>query len=570
MFRIALLAIILAFLPSYGVASESNIINKEVRDAIYALQNQFNKGDAPYIRFLSSYSLPENKREAAALTTSFLLHSLVGVSHDPNAVAGGYYPLAKMVDDPNGRKFVPLRLVNGSKTLWWIDLREFNFTEEAWEKVSVLDPYFTQPLIQEAESGLLRIIAGNAVVSMPWFIFHASDSNHEINAGRNTKIYNTLLYANAKEPKTIDEFRKLWGLPDIDKSRQLGNEFSTLVTKSKNVALHNRLLFGYITELGWYYQSYDVLTEEGNRDYVESIPEFKGKPPAKGNFDAGEAFASNQVKMQIYALYDQNENIVDFADARAVRHLNDVLGNSVVRTPHSCFDCHSNGPLVSENTLKEFVQSRMSLYTIDKADSLRIERSMLSDKFEENIEDHQNAFTRALKKINGLSPDENAKNYLDVVSTYDNPLTLEDVARECGVTQEVVKKAAERGLQDFNNRVPGRLDLLLKTGEGIPRNIFDSPGKDGKPGLFQQIMVMIYGLTIDETKVTTQKVVDKVLYIVDRDCDIMSGSRVLGRMRAGTEVTITKESIGTNGKKWVFIEQGVAPGWIMAENVILK
>ena len=547
---------------------QDNILNKEVKDAIFFLQSKVRDEDQLFIRFFSTYAIADRLRDQNVLECSFVLHSLMGVSNTEDANAGSYYPLALSKDG----KLEPLRLVQGSKTLWWIDLREFNFTPQSWEKVSELDPYFVEPIVHHPENSLLRLLSGNAVVRMDWFIYHATDIQQELDAGRKTKIYQTLLYASSKEPKTVREFQQVWGLGSIDVSRQLGNEYSVLVTKSKNVARHNRMLFGYRTELGWLYQSYDTLSQEGKRDYLESIYLFNGKPPPSGVFDAGEMFTTNQVKMQVYTLYNDKEQLIDFADARVARHLRDVTGNAVVRVAHSCMDCHSAGPIPPENTLREFLDSRMQLYTPKKGDQLRINRSLLSKKFEDAVTNDQQLFAEALLKVNGLKPDENLKNYLQVIGHYDQALNLDVVAFECGVTSEVVKEAARRGLQGFNNKVPARLALLLSTGESIPRDIWDSPGRDGTPGVFQQTMIMIYGLTEIKTIVKeeiTYDVPQAVGYEVINTCNVMSGRDVLGTLTKGD--ILIDSMVGSvsdvNGISWIKFDRGNLNGWIQLSNL---
>jgi hypothetical protein len=541
---------------------EKNILNTEVRDAIYALQHDFKSEDAPYIRFLTTFAIPQEQIEKEVLTCSYNLASLTGISDNQELNAGIYRPIAKY--DDKSKKVIHLQRVKNSETLYWLDLRDYNFTDKAWEQVSEVEPFFVEPIVHHEENSLLRILAGNAVFRMDWFNYHTQDITSEINAGRNVRLYNILLYASTKEPKTVGQFEAIWGLNNLEKSRQLGNEYSALVTKSKNVALHNRLLFGYRTELGWLYRTYDTLSEEGFRDYVESIYSFAGKPPPPEAYDAGEIFASNQLKMQVFALNNNKEELIDFADPRIARHLSDVLGNPAVRVSHSCNDCHSAGPIPSENTLKEFLSKMNKLYVPKKGDEQRIERSMLNERFEEAVEDDQHAFARALLKVNGLEPDENHRNYLECTLRYDTPLGISDVCRECGISEEILKAAIQKGLNDHNKKVPGRLALLHETGEPIPRGIWDSPGRDGRPGIFQQTMSMIYGLT--EKRTTTEVVENKNIYTVVSRCDVSSQNKTIGTLEIGSKVSVLKSTI-LNSEKWVQIDYNGMLGWILEKNI---
>lgn len=480
----------------------------EVEDAIVHLSTRVNKADLPYIRFFSTYAVKPQYRDDLILTLSFCMHSLVGISDDPDeGNAGGYYPLAKM----DGREFKTYRRVPGSDTLWWIDLREYNWTPQAWETISLGDGYFSEPVVRHDRSGALRLMSGNAVLRADWFVSHVMSSTEQLDLDGENNFYNTLLYAMKKKaPENIEEFRQAWGL-DIKKARLIGNEYGSLVTKSEAVARHNRMIFGYRTELGYLYETYDVKNHHGKRDYLEGIILNKrpGGPPEVS--DAGEAFATNMLGLQVYALRDGAGNLVEFADPTLARHMSDVIGDARVNVARSCIDCHASGPIPAENTLQEIVNADTKLKFYQKRDSLRLKRTLLSKKFTDSVTENQEYFEKGLKKCNGLEPDENGKLFLNAIRNYRERVDLETAAYECGVTVEEFKNKIVK----YNPKFGSRLKLLIQTGEPIPRDLWESPGKDGIPGAFQQAMILINGLTT----VTTEKVEKKVIVpkIIEKD-----------------------------------------------------
>lgn len=561
MYRI-LFAGLLLFVSSIGIAQEVTLSTptKEVDEFLIWLQKQPEE-DRLYMRGLTSYAIPQKLRADAALQTSFLLHSLAGPSANPDGSAGSFYPLAIASYQNEKWDGTTVQLFNQiSDTLFWIDIRNFNWTPEAWEYITKFDGYMVEPIVQHESNALLRLLAGNAVVRMDWFVYNASRGVAQVDRdSKNISIYRTLLYAQTKVPKTVDEFRKVWGLDDITRSRQLGNEFATIVTRSQNVSRHNRILFGYRTELGWLYQTYDVRRQIGKRDYVERFYEFAGRPP--DTFDGGEIFATNQLKLQVYDLYDDKTNLADFADATIVRHMTDVLGDARVNVPHSCFDCHAAGPIPSENTLAEFLKRNGAIYYKKKDDQLRVERAYFSDRFEESIKENQELYAVALKKATGLKPEDNLQSYYRFMNWYAAPLNMEQVAFECGVSVDELKKKAAEGLQDINYKIPGRLALLMQTGEPIPRDLWEAENFDGIPGIFQQTMIVIYGLT----KITTTVVQDYV-GIVANGCNIYSsGSKVIKKIEAGTKVTSVLDSENQDGWVRVKLADGTE-GWIESKN----
>jgi hypothetical protein len=522
--------------------------NDEVEDAIIFLQ-KIPEYDRDFIKFLSTYDIPEELREKAVLTASFIMHSLTGTSLQEEAV-GFYYPLAKQ--DSKTQKFVPINRV--TDTLWYIDLRHYNWTPAAWELVSQEDGIFVEPIINHRSNSLLRLLSGNAVLKMSWFLRQSTDVTLQVDRGSKTIIYDTLLYAKNKIPKNGKEFEETWGLK-IEEARKRGNEYGTLVTKSKAVARHNRILFAYRTDYGFLHTTYDVKFEEGNRDYVETFPKLGGLPPT--TFDAKERFATNQNLMQVYALTDQNDNIVPAGDTAAVRHLNDILGDVRVRSAHSCLDCHSAGPLPSENSIKEFIKRKSDLYVKDFKTKARIDRVYLNERFEESIKDTQDLFARGLLKINGLTPEENGKNYLEIIEWYETPVDMKQAAVECGMSEKDFKFKLALGKElGQPGQLAGRLSLLLD-GESIPRTNWDSKGKEGIPGQFQQAMTTIYGLTkIIET--------ESVL-IIQKDCNLLSGTKTIATLRAGQQVNFL-EKLDQGGSVWYKVSIGSHVGWVSSQD----
>lgn len=546
--------------------------NSEVEDAIRFLSELYVE-DAEFIRFFSTYAVPSEYREEEVLTLSFVVHSLAGLGDKVLS----YNPLAVL---DNG-KFKAYHRVPGSDTLWWIDLRDYNWTPEAWEIISKGDGYFAEPIVRHDRSGVLRLLAGNAVVRSDWFIKHATNTVDQIDLGGKVNFYDTLVYAQIGTPKNIDEWRQVWGLK-IENSRKIGNEFGTIVTKSDAVARHNRFLFGYRTEHGYMYETYDVSHQVGKRDYIESffLNENPGAPPDVS--DAGEAFSTNSLQLQVYALRDAAGNLIHFADPGVARHMQDVLRDARVRTSFSCMDCHAAGPIPAENTLSEFVDSQMKLKVYLKEDADRIKRSLLDDRFEDSIKENQTIFKRALFKVNGCEPAENGINYLQSITRYAKPVTVEVAAKECGVTVEHFVKA----VKEKSYRYGARLKLLVTTGEPIPRDVWESPGKDGIPGSFQQAMIILNGLTIVEESIDIDRIIEKIDEVDPFKADLIEeqtlesqvlqvlyrsplkvSNDIIAWTKPGDKLLIL-DSLEFHGGKWYFVRSRLGyEGYINQRNV---
>lgn len=521
--------------------------NSEVEDAIIFLTRLEQQGvDTQSIRFFSTYAVPKELREEEVLTLSFVIHSLVGISDENyySGNAGSFYPLAKINDDG---EFESYRRVPGSETLWWIDLDEYNWTPEAWEKVSLGDGYFAEPIVQHPNSGALKILSGNAVLRSDWFIKHSTRMVEQLDLEEPDRYYHDLLYAKSSEPKNIDEWRRHWGL-DINIARSLGNEFGTLTNTSRRVARHNRYLFGYNTHLGYLYETYDVKNQVGKRDYIESIFLNKkpGEPPDVS--DAGEGIATNQLGLQVYVLRDAAGKIVEFADPTVARHMYDVLGDARVATPHSCMDCHASGPIPAENVILKFIESQGQLKAYKKEDALRLNRVLLDKRFQQSVKDNQIVFARAVAKCNGLLPETNGEHFLRSLERYSENITVEKAAYECGVTVDEFKSA----VLDSNYYFGNRLKMLVNHNEPIPRDAWEGKGRDGIPGLFQQAMIMINGFTVINDELIDLDAADNILEIT-YNISLRDSDGVIERLNAGDYVILTN-TVHYKGVEWYHVK----------------
>lgn len=542
--------------------------NSEVEDAIKFL-SEIPEIDRQFIRFFSTYAIQDPQdREEVVLQLSFVIHTLVGPSENDELSAGAFYPLALRDEDGNIKYY---RRV--TDTLHWVDLREYNWTIKAWEEAAKLDGYFAEPIVQHDKSGALRLLSGNAVLRADWFINEATNVVNQTDVDERP-LHDALLYASVKIPTTLTEWREIWGI-DPDKSQQLGNEAYSMTTKSRAVARHNRVLLYRRTELGYAFETYDVKHQRGLRDYLESFFLNKRVGAEPNVSDAGEAFTTNQLGLQTgYVLFNrENDKIVPFADPTVARHREDILTDVRVRASQSCMDCHASGPIMPENTIREFVSKGGDLLTRKKSDQLRIRKNYLSGKFEAGVDDGQTIFARSLLKVNGLEPTTNGSMFLKVVQNYNKPLNIEQAAFECGVTiEEFTDKITDKAFG-------GRLKLLIIAEESIPRDIWEHKGQDGIPGLFQQAMICINGLTvIDNAPVQpTQQVITqslsnkppseagkKKVYQALRITQVYVGEEIVDEISPGE--LLQHSTISNNG--WVYIKtQGGNKGWVNSHHV---
>jgi hypothetical protein len=546
--------------------------NTEVQDALRFLA-QVNPINRPFIRFFSTYAMPPELRDDAALILSFACHSLIGPGAE-GRVVGAYYPIARMEGngDEENKKIVIYQAVPDSDTLIWVDIRDYGWTPESWEKISEFDGYFAEPVVQYDVGLNIRAVAGNAVVRADWFIVHALNTMMQEDVDK-PSIYYELLFSGLEKPKTIEEWRRLWRF-DNKEAALVGNEVATLVTKSNAVARHNRILFAHRTAIGYWCETYDVKNTRGFRDYVGTYLQNQnvGGPPDVT--DGGEVFNTNSVGMQVYALRDGNNDLVQSGPGVLVRHLTDIYGDARVRVADSCIDCHAEGPLVAENTIEEFLQNGAQILVDDHSKFIRLKRNFLDGRFNEQIIEYQKYFAASLLKVNGLTPAENIKAYKMITTWYTSPLDERQVLVECGTEKENLLRAIAQ------KPYGARLKLLLTTGERIPREVWESPSTDGIPGAFQEAMMAIYGIampTVQQQQQQQQQAEKEnpplpvdlpPKFQVKRMSSVRAGSNIVGTLNKGDIIELSEKPELLNGKEWVKVtlENG-STGYIEMTNL---
>lgn len=545
-------------IPLIGFSQETvKTPTSETQDVIKFLE-KIPEHERSYLSFFSFYNVPPDLREDTALTLSFVLHSLTGISENPLDNAGDYYPSAKVLND----KFIPVRRV--TDTIYYADIRHHNWEIQDWQDVAALDPLFIAPAVQVPVYEQLRQMSGNNIVSGLWFIANSMDVNRQLDNGQQLQIYSTLLYSKNKSPQTIDEFRKIWGI-DLERSQKLANEVGAVVIDSDTVSrIGTRVLMGHRSEVGGYlYQTFDTKSEISSNDFLETFP--YNSPPK--NIDAGEAISANHIGMQTYFLFNGEGKEVPFGDPSVVRNNSDFLKDARVRVPNSCLACHSAGLIPARNIVHEY-RDYLNIQIPKYEQKLRLERIFQNERFNESIEDNQKLFARSLLKVNGLSPEDNYEVYHNSVWYYSQPLDLKQILIECGTTEEILREKVSKSFEVFGvDKVPARLKLALHPTKpiDIPRDIWEY--SDRKiPSLYAQTMIILHGLTsisteyveeplpIEDEKVQIEIEVKEQTEIAKRRIDIKSGSKKIGHYNIGDTIILTGKEANLNGVEWLEVK----------------
>lgn len=536
-------------------AAETDI-NAEPKVTLYTELNNVvldikkDEYNARYYRYFTSYDMPQDLQDKAGALLSFCVHS----------VSSGY-----IIKKPKQL----------SPTLWRVDIRDYNWDEQAIENVAQIHPYlaidFMTPEYQERYN-YMKEKSGNSLFRLDWFVIHVLDPTRQKDYDIKTLAYYELLYAKSEIPKNIEEFYKIWSI-DLKK-----NDFllkGTVVDGGDSiVSNHTRQLMRKNTEIGPYWETFD----HPDFDYVEKLEREKAKRKA------GEGIGVNYVGMQVYYLFNgETGNRVEFADNTLVRDGTHPTGrgNRVI-TPISCIFCHSEGINPATNKIREIIAGKVNLLAEkDYQTAQRLEAFYLDD-LNAKIKADSAAYKENLKKVTGMETKDFDEALRNLHIFYDNRITLEQAAVECGVSIKTLREKA-------NKTVSGRLGALLD-GVTMPRDRWDRLGPDGKYGL---AMIFVHSLDqkrefIDANAVTAVSVpvpaksdlpkqetkpvesgIDKkpgwfkvktdVAEILDKN------SKVIGKVLQGEQLEPNKELPSNNQTIGVYYDGN--PAWIRKTDI---
>lgn len=468
---------------------------------------------------------------------------------DPELLKKFYLELAFWVHSLSSESLIRApQPVIGSPTLFKVDLRDYGWTQKAWEKVSVRESYIREPWIAHDTYSVLRIEGGNNIIRGDWFLSHTSSPVKQIDIGDKEILYETLLYAKlGRSPKNLQEFYDYWGY-DVKKAEtQLYTVEQILVPHGKSgVARSNRILARIPTELGYLWSSSDFLNSTKDKNVIENLkPDIMMHP----NRDAGEHIGANKIKLQVYLVTDEKDNNVWVANERVAFDRTDVKDVTVM-AGKSCVICHSQGINVPYNGLLSLLQKKVSLKYADKEFKLSADRTyfgplsrIYDDPERETLmdKDRQN-FNDAVKDVNGLDGSTNARYFKEVLDWYEQDITLEQAARECGVTVEEYQEKVLR-------TASGRLGELANGG-----TVSRSEWEDLNNGYFAQSMLLTKSLgktiiqtpyensetTIEQTteEISAEESVLSNRIIVVKDTYAKVGTKRIAALKVGNEFDI--------------------------------
>src|SRR5262245_4464774 len=265
------------------------------------------------------------------------------------------------------REITPPIAIEPSRSVFCIDLRDYDWTGDTWSEIVAGYPYS----VRTEESQLIKQISGSETpyVRADCFVANASVS--------------PLYYDVLGLPRTVQELERLLSIDirrDLDEEKNLARAG----LRSSGVSQNNRVLERHSTASGAYWKSFDFKSNLDNQNIF--------KDPIQFTPSGGEMIFSLPNGLQGYFLADALGRRLDEAPIAIVSDRNKP-DDPVIRNGRSCLSCHYAGmhrfqddmrPIVSRMTTGEFDRGKaLALYRpqedLDRlvaADSRRFEEAV--------------------------------------------------------------------------------------------------------------------------------------------------------------------------------------------------
>lgn len=278
------------------------------------------------------------------------------------------------------------------------------------------------------EYATLVLLTGSEIpiVRADWFIYQTA-----IQEGRGTAGYYDFLSLGKKEA----DFQELIAA-DVKAAQRVKREMAASVGRS-GVTLNNRGIEWFATITGDYYRSQDFKTSTFKQNALRLLD--GDTDPPKG--DASEQYGSLPNGLFAFWLQNANGERQNAAPDFIAGDTHTISSDKRVHIGKSCISCHQEGIRPIRDWVRNVYSGPVQLASTDYAKLKRLRQLYLSD-LEGRVKQSNAVYAGVLKKVNGLTPEANAKAYNRVWDEYfEKDLGPKEAAFELGVSVETLTKA---------------------------------------------------------------------------------------------------------------------------------
>src|SRR5262249_25659213 len=229
------------------------------------------------------------------------------------------------------REITPLVPIDPARTVFRIDLRDYNWTAATWNLLLAVYPYG----IRTADSRVIDQLSGSPLpyLRADWFVANASIP----------PLYQDILGL----PKTVRELEQMIG---IEAAQDLAEEKNVARAglRSSGVSQNNRVLERHVSPHGAYWKSFDFRSNLDDQNIF--------KDPLRLNPAGGEIIFNLPNGLHAYLLITSFGQRIDEAPIAIVSNRNNP-DDPVIRNGRSCMSCHYTGIQSFKDEVRPVVRS---------------------------------------------------------------------------------------------------------------------------------------------------------------------------------------------------------------------
>ena len=387
---------------------------------------------------------PRDRRFTRYLTLTHLRNA--GLSEDE--LQSYRHALAKLVNALSwgGRVVVP-RAVDPDRTVFRIDLRDYQWDERTWEAVLAENPYGVAHACADAKACWGATGSRQPYVRGDWFVAAASRP--------------PLYYAVLRLPGSEGELEKLLRVDTREGVRQ--EKAVRAGFNGSGVSRNNRLIERHEAGGVVYWKSYDFAGNVG-RQNLFAHPLGPGDNERAFRADGGEIIFTLPNGLHAYFLADGRGRRLDKGPVSIVsdpRRPDRAVENGI-----SCMSCHARGMLDKQDQVRDHVLKNPGAFAAGTRDAVLALHPPRA-RFAELIREDSGRFREAVAKTG--APLSASEPVVALALRFEAELDLTLAAAEAGVTPAELLQALER-----SPPLARRLGPLRVEGGTVQRQVFVS------------------------------------------------------------------------------------------------
>jgi len=354
------------------------------------------------------------------------------------------HALSKLVNSLSwGRRVVVPAAVDPARTVFRIDMRDYEWSEKIWERIVASYPYGVTLLSEDFQRAVEETRTVLPYVRGDWFVAAAA----------RPPLYHQIL----ELPETDAELESRLGIGVVENIRQ--DRVARAGFNGSGVSRNNRLIERHESPHGAYWKSYDFA---GNANLQNLFAHPLG--PFNGGFqhDGGEIIFNLPNGLQAYLLVDAAGQRIDKGPTAIVsdpRQPDRAVVNGL-----SCMSCHVRGTISKRDQIRQHVERRPESFSTEEVASI-LAIYPPDDSFETLLREDAKRFARAVEatggKVGGAEP------IVALAQRFEAELDLPLAAAEAGLTEEYFREAL-----DYTPRLSRPLGSLAIPGGTVQRDAF--------------------------------------------------------------------------------------------------